>query len=652
MPSAKVILREVDRSTRVASFPGVSGAIVIPARKGPVNEPILITNDDQLLSTYTPKETVEVGDSTAFFSALAFLEKSTSLYVVRPEATGVLYGSALIKTAASSTENATSPAGIADPTAHVFDGMPDVAGVAEVSDFDFVGQTGTGHDVVGAANHSLLSSALNATDYYFWFNVTDGANTQTDPAVASRTGIQVDILDADTDALIAGKVQAAIDALGDFGAAVVTTVVTVTNAATGDTTDASDVSTGAAITVTTQGVTEVDEVDEALFIYGANPGVWNDDVYITITDNTAVEPDSFVIDVFTSDNLVTPIEQYTASRIQGKKDGFNQNIFVEDVLQSSNYIRALSNPAIDENTLPKDQSTPLALGGGDDGAAVTDGEMITALDVFSNPDDIRITVLMDGGQASPAFSLAMDTLVTNRQDSVALHSVPFSDEASATYIADITDYRDNQLNLNSSYSALYTTHVKIFDKYNDRDIFVSPDGFAAASISFSSSNFEIWYPPAGFERGLVNALDVRRKFTEGERDALQDSGINPIRFAPGKGIAIWGQKTLLSRPSSLDRMNVRLLLVVLGPQIKEALETFLFRLNDEAEQSRAKAVIDTALSDFQSRRGITDFQSIVEGDTADPNAMKVKVFIVPTASIEKIPFDVIITRSATEFSLA
>lgn len=662
MASANVSIRELDLSTRVPTFPGIFGAIVVPALKGPTDQPRLVASDSEFLRVFTPNESLEIGMDNSHFAALAYLEKSDKLWVQRIH-DGALYGGAVFREINSAYDNYTLAAGLADPSAFTFDANPDVAGVAEVTDFDFAGLTGNGMDVIGAAHNFTFNSALDATTYLVWFNVTDGANAQTDPST-TETAIQVDVLDADNDAALATKAEAAmaLAAPGDFSTAVATTIVTVTNANDGDAADAADgtPASSVAITVQTQGVTEVNNMDEALLITGANEGAWNNNIFIKIvsydTDpETVKEEDSFLIQVFKSDNLNIAVEEFIASRVLGKKDGFNRNIFVEDVLQSSNYIRGISNTAVDEALQPKDQTVALTMGGGINGNAVTDSQFITALEHFENPDDIFFNVIMDGGWATPAYGGALDAMVTARQDAVAVLSVPFSDEASANYLNDILDYRRTELNLNSSYSALYSPHAKIFDRFNDRELFVDPSGYAAAAISFSASNFEIWFPPAGFKRGLINVLDLRRRFTKAEMDVLYDAGINPLRFAPGRGILIWGQKTLQSRPSSLDRLNVRLLLISLEPAIKEALESFLFDLNDTATRSLAQQTIEGALESIQAKGGLRDFSVVVDesNNTADDienHKMNVDVFILPPVSLEEIPVRVIITRAGVDVS--
>lgn len=650
MTAASVNIKEIDLSTRVPEGGGVSGAMVLPSLKGEVGVPSLVTNEKQFLDRYTPDGVVKVGMSTGFYSALAFLQKSNSLYVVRPENSGLLYGGAGFKTAASATSNFTSPVGIVDPTAYTFDGLPDVEAAKEVTRIKTLDATGVDGTYV------LLHDSAGSVA--FWFDVDDSGTLE--PAHGADRSVEVTtVATGDSAATVAAKLAAVIAGDAAYDSATIENIdeIVATDAVAEDRTDATAGTSGFTVTVDTQGVTEVNQVDEALFLHGSSQGAWNDKIYVKLSDNTDKEADSFLLEVFKSDNLVTPVESFVCSRILGKKDGYGVNIFVEDVLQGSEYIRGISNPAIDENLLPKDQATPLPLGGGDDGSAVTDGNMITALDSLSNKDEVAMTLVMDAGQSTAAYGTALLSLCENRGDCVALLSTPFAAEASASYISDLVDYRSTTLNANSSYGAMFTPHVKIYDKFNDRDLFVSPDGYAGAAIAFSASNFEIWYPPAGFKRGIILATGLRRNFTKGEMDALDEAQINPIRFAVGKGIAIWGQQTLLSRPSRLQDLHVRLLLNYIKPLIEEALEPFLFDLNDVGTRSIIEALLTDFADGIKARRGLQDFLVIADSTnntSADIDAGKLKVdfFIKPAGYVKEIPLNLVVTSSGTDFSLA
>jgi phage tail sheath protein FI len=151
--------------------------------------------------------------------------------------------------------------------------------------------------------------------------------------------------------------------------------------------------------------------------------------------------------------------------------------------------------------------------------------------------------------------------------------------------------------------------------------------------------------------------DVLQRFTEGQMDSLYDNGINPIRFAPGRGIVLWGQKTLLSRPSSLDRMNVRFLLMIIEDANEEALRDFLFELNDEQTRSQIRSLIESYMESIQARRGVTDFEVVCDSTNNTPadidnNRLNVWLYVKPIKSVEFIKFNVIITREGMEFNLA
>jgi phage tail sheath protein FI len=664
--AASVNLKEVDLSTRVASFEGVYAGIVIPALKGKSSEPTLVTSDTQFLNRYTPDGKVEVGYDLSYFSSLAYLERANKLWVKRV-INGAHYAGAVIKSSVSSYSNYQFPgtANLADPSAFTFDSAPDVAAIAEVTQFTF-SQVGSFYDVVGAAKAIQLYNSP-AVGHYFWFNVVGGSNTQTDPVLVG-TGHQVDVLPGDTLAQVATKFHNAVAlVVAAFTSANPSSgVVNVTNVTAGTATDATATGSAAAVSVTTQGAAAISTVDDALLIYASSEGVWGNSIGFKIlkaADDTAdnelaADSEIFKLQVFKSSNTATPVETFYCSRVLGKKDGRGRNIFVEDVLEASEYVRAKSNSAIDDNVLVKSQTSILYLADGNDGSAITSSNMIASAEAaFENVLDRNVTLLLDGGYSTPSYQVALDTIAQNRQDCVAILTTPYSDEASSNYMTDLIDYRKTDLNLNSSYSALYTPHLQIQDKFNDRKIWIAPDGHVAGSISFSASRFEIWYPPAGYNRGVLNVLDTRRHFSEGELDELANAGINPIKFSPGKGIVVWGQKTLLSRASALDRLNVRLLLIVIEPAIKDFLENYLFELNDAATRSVIETKLESYLETIKARRGITDYDVVSDDsnntpEDIDANRLNVDIFIKPSRSIEEIPVRVVITPSNISFSEA
>lgn len=383
---------------------------------------------------------------------------------------------------------------------------------------------------------------------------------------------------------------------------------------------------------------------------------------ITLTPLEEVkESAAFRLEIYKRGDENNPVETYTCSRVDGTKDGYGTNMYVETRLEASNYVRAFDNAAVAEATLPQPQPTVLYLYGGDDGGVIDDAAMMLAADSFANKQDKPVVVFIDSGWATSAYQNYIANICASRQDSVAILSTPYANEASSGYLNEIVDYRKNVLNLagnTGSYAALYTPHVKIYDKYNARDLYVSPDGYAAAAISYTAYNYQMWYPVAGFKRGMMsNVLDLRRRFDKGEMDYLYDNEINPNRFYPGKGIMIWGQKTMYGLPSALDRLNVRLLLIVLEPAIAEALESFIFELNDESTRVIAKNMVDNYMEGIKAKRGVYDFYTVCDESNnlstdIENYIMNLDLYVKPTPALEYIPFTTIITPISMSFEIA
>jgi len=770
MGAANVFIKERDLSVRVPGFDGVYNSILIRAKKGPINKPILISDETALLNYFTPEKTVKIGYDFAYYSALAVLQKTHRLWVTRV-ANNAEYGAAVINVAGSAKaftqmdETAPEKAEITFTVNSITDGsdkvtvanlnggmVDDLVGriinidtigeytvsavnVAELtldrvvtSGVSFVGTgTGTvaasadfvsfecstlqdGDDTVDVSNLSVgIPSDLSGKVVTFVIDGVAEAKTVTsvsgttltlDSAVSAATaddGIGyvgspevtldlLDVIDGASTLTFTNFAPAYISASSLDGSGV-DVVLNLTNGQVQSETILVDTVTGSTINVngtinnaslddTSAAVAPFVEAqapgiidptayifaDEAMAIFASDQGEWSKDLRVEIvTDPTVVkEADSFIVNVYFKQNVVVPVETFTCSRINGKKDGYGRNIFLDEILESSNYISGISNPAVDELVLPAATPSKNALikfVSGDDGMPVSDSDMIFAADLFANKNSYPMSLFLDGGWATVGFQKKLIEICETRKDSMAILSVPIGNEFSNDYLNEIVDYRKNVLNANSSHGALFTCHVEITDKFNDRTIYVAPDGYAAAAVNFSASNYEIWYPPAGFKRGLLKVNDTLRRFKDGDMDYLYDEGINPIRFYPGKGISIWGQKTLSARPSSLDRMNVRLLLMVIEPAIAEFLEDYLFDLNTDGIRTLVKVGIDNYMENIKARNGVYDFYTICDetnntGVDIDNHRLNVDLFIKPVQSIEYVYFTTVLTPTGVDFKLA
>jgi hypothetical protein len=379
----------------------------------------------------------------------------------------------------------------------------------------------------------------------------------------------------------------------------------------------------------------------------------NNDYSFTLEPlNKVTETGAFIIKVYQSTDLATSLETFTCKRGSDQtsaKDGFGNNIYIETALEASNYIRAIDNVLVDDSI--DITAVPIAqpLVGGDDGNAITDSSMTTAANVFTNEEDRAIQVFMDGGYATAAYHNKMITIADGRNDMEAIGVTPLSTETSSDYVNDIVDYRAVTLNANTSKFALYTGHVKIFDEINNRELFIAPDGFIAGSIAETSRNFRIWFPVAGPIRGLLQVLDVRRRFSTGEMDTFADNGINPIRFARGRGIFIQDQLTQLSRPTTLRFLNVRLMLNFIQPALKNTLEDYLNELNDVETRLRAKNVTESFMLGIQSERGVKSFTVVCDTTNNSENdelngILNIDLRIVPIVGVREINFTTILDR--------
>lgn len=161
----------------------------------------------------------------------------------------------------------------------------------------------------------------------------------------------------------------------------------------------------------------------------------------------------------------------------------------------------------------------------------------------------------------------------------------------------------------------------------------------------------------GFKRGMLNVIDTKLRFESGELDNIYDNGINPIRYYPGKGIVIWGQRTLTTIPSALDRLNVRLMLITIEPAIAEALESFLFELNDSSTRSLAAYTVRSYMDGIKARKGVSDYMVVCDDsnnteDDVDNYRMNLDLYVKPLRGIDWIVFTTVITRTGMSFSVA
>jgi len=407
------------------------------------------------------------------------------------------------------------------------------------------------------------------------------------------------------------------------------------------------------------------DADVLFQVVGANPGVWNDKIGVTIENvkdgSDEVPTDQYTFDIVVywqdADGNYSEVERWTVSR-KTKVDGFGKDLYLEDKINGvSKYILVADNTSLADTALPKEQATRLDLEEGSDGSAISDSDLVTGWNEFANPDDIDIRILINGGETSVTVQTKMKTVAEARADCIAVLDIPW---ASVQSVTDMTTFRSTTQNFNSSYCALYTPWLQIYDQYNDKLIYVPPSGHVAGQMAYNDYVGNPWNAPAGFRRGQLDIISTSYVFTQGERDVLYPLQINPVQMFRGEGNVIWGQKTLQKKTSALSSVNVRRLLIVIEKAMAISLRPFVFENNNETTRFRAKALLDSYLSGlsaqgaFQTEGGDEGFHVVCDATNNTPNViddlqLNIDVFIKPARAAEKILLRSIITPTAASF---
>jgi phage tail sheath protein FI len=215
--------------------------------------------------------------------------------------------------------------------------------------------------------------------------------------------------------------------------------------------------------------------------------------------------------------------------------------------------------------------------------------------------------------------------------------------------------------LNSSYGCAYYPWVRGRDTLNGGFVWLPPSIPALGTLSSSQRKTQVWFAPAGFNRGGLTEgsagipiVDVAHQLRRKDRDDLYAANVNPIAKFPAEGIVIFGQKTLQVTPSALDRINVRRLMIFVKKRISQMAATILFDPNVAVTWGRFTARVNPFLKNVQANFGLSDFKVVLDETTTTPelvdrNIMYAKIFLKPTRAIEFIAIDFNITRTGAAF---
>lgn len=283
------------------------------------------------------------------------------------------------------------------------------------------------------------------------------------------------------------------------------------------------------------------------------------------------------------------------------------------------------------------------------------GDLVLAYDKFANAEEVDISLIMTGAHSQTVAEHCVDNIAEVRKDCVVFISPDFEDvvNSSGTEVTETVAKR-NQFN-SSSYAVMDNNWKYQFDKYNNVYRWVPLNGDIAGLCVRTDFERDPWFSPAGFNRGQIkNVVKLAYNATKGNRDDLYKAGVNPVVSFPGEGVVLFGDKTMLAKPSAFDRINVRRLFIVLEKAIARAARYSLFEFNDEFTRAQFVALVEPFLRDVQGRRGIYDFRVVCDTtnntpEVIDRNEFIGDIYIKPARSINFIQLNFIAVRTGVAF---
>jgi hypothetical protein len=394
-------------------------------------------------------------------------------------------------------------------------------------------------------------------------------------------------------------------------------------------------------------------------------------------------------------NNKTVLETWTGLSLDPKSSNFvsrvigdytlNYNSTTNQIEVSGSYANAssfvrvksvnlLTPDYLDNNGSPKDQYTssiPLAASGtfgGADGIigdanlygnitetntqGLQSGSYDNMISLLSNTDDYKFNLLLTPGLIDSLHTGVCTSIISNTQnrgDSIyVLDLVPYGTAAVGTVTAQAALR-------NTSYAASYWPWVQVQDPDLGKNVWVPASTVIGGVYAFNDKSAEPWFAPAGINRGgLGQVIRAEQKLPQANRDTLYNGKVNPIATFPGTGVVVYGQKTLQTKASALDRVNVRRLLIEMKNYISQIALNLVFEQNTIATRNAFLAQVNPYLESIQQRQGLYAFKVIMDdtnntADVIDRNQLIGQIYIQPTKTAEFIYLDFNILPTGATF---
>lgn len=275
----------------------------------------------------------------------------------------------------------------------------------------------------------------------------------------------------------------------------------------------------------------------------------------------------------------------------------------------------------------------------------------TASALLANQDEYRYNILLTPGLYNSIQAGQVTTLISNTQN-----------RGDALYVIDPAPYGSTvatavtqAASRNSSYAAMYYPWCQVLDPDTGAQVWVPASTLMGGVFAYNDSVSEPWFAPAGINRGgLGQVIRAEQKLTQSQRDTLYGGKVNPLATFPGTGVVVYGQKTLQTQASALDRVNVRRLLIQLKSYISQVAQNLVFEQNTASTRNQFLSQVNPYLESVQQRQGLYAFKVVMDDsnntpDVIDRNQLIGAIYIQPTRTAEFIYLDFNILPTGATF---
>ena len=628
--SPGIKITEADLVSSVPATGATVGGAVGDFRWGPIEDPVLVTNESELAAQFGTPNSNTIVD---FLSAANFMSYSGAQYIVRAANSSVAKNA----TAEATTGSGTTGTGLLIKNDAVYqESYLDASGDVGPWAAKWAGALGNSIKVSTCPSSAAWQSTLTGT-----WTVAAGATLATASGGAANTELTVG------DVIVLNGRSIKVASVTNANAIVLATAhLTGATAATSvvrkwEYSDSFDSAPGTSTSASLKGAS-------------------GDELHVAIVDEGGL---------FTG-TPGTLLEKYAllskGSDARGNQGG--TNYYKNVVNDSSKYIRWMDHDTLGTNwgsalvvagaattytAVAKPANYSLA-GGAD--STPTDGDRINGFLLYSNKENINLSVIAMGAASATVINRVIADVAEVRKDVMVAFSPERADVISnaGDEAVDVNSFADTIAR--STYAVMDCNWKYQYDKYNDTYVWVPVNADVAGCMARVDGEKAPWFSPAGYAQGrILNAVRLAWNPNQTERDILYKNAVNPVITQPGRGTILFGDKTFTTKTGSFSRINVRRLFIQLESSIGALAADLLFEQNDDATRAGFVNTVEPYLRSVQAQRGITQF-AVVCNETNNPedivnaNAFVADIYVRPIASINFIQLNFVSVAGAAAFA--